>query len=46
MALLADEQYEGGTERIHSTLRHVKDDEPPVFKVDIAMIMHCGHVAL
>jgi ubiquinone/menaquinone biosynthesis C-methylase UbiE len=46
MALLTDEEYAAGIERIRSILRSSKLDEPPVFKVDIAMMMQCGHVAL
>jgi ubiquinone/menaquinone biosynthesis C-methylase UbiE len=45
MALLTDEQYAAGIERINSAIRFSKSDEPPVFKVDIAMMMHCGCVA-
>jgi hypothetical protein len=44
MALLTDEQYAAGIERIRSTLRSAKPEERPAFKVDIAMMMHCGCV--
>lgn len=45
MALLSDDQYAAGVERIRSALQVSKPDEPPVFKVDIAMMMQCGYVA-
>jgi hypothetical protein len=45
-ALLTDDQYAAGIERIRSALRLSTPDEPPVFKVDIAMMMQCGYVDL
>jgi hypothetical protein len=45
MALLTDEQYAAGIKRIRSALRSSKPNQPPVFKVYIAMMMQCGHVA-
>jgi SAM-dependent methyltransferase len=45
MALLSDEQHAAGIERIRSALRSSQPNKPPVFKVDIAMMMQCGHVA-
>jgi SAM-dependent methyltransferase len=44
MALLTDEQYAAGIERIRSALRSGKPEEPRAFEVDIAMMMHCGYV--
>jgi hypothetical protein len=41
-ALLTDDQYAAGIERIRSVLRLSTPDEQPVFKVDIAMMMQCG----
>jgi SAM-dependent methyltransferase len=46
MALLTHEQYAAGIERIRSVLQHSKPDEPPPFKVDMAMMMQCGRVDL
>lgn len=45
MALLTDEQYEAGIERVRAALRVSKRGKPAVFKVDIAMLTECGHVA-
>lgn len=44
MALLTDRQYAAGIERIESALRLSDRDNSPVFKVDVAMMMQCGHV--
>lgn len=44
MALLTDEQYAAGIERIKSAIRNAAPDQPPVFRADIAVIMHYGHV--
>jgi ubiquinone/menaquinone biosynthesis C-methylase UbiE len=44
MALLTDEQYAAGIERIDAALRRSLPGEPHVFKVDIAMLMQCGYV--
>jgi SAM-dependent methyltransferase len=44
MALLTDEQYAAGIERIHSAIRLSQSSEPLVFRVDIPMMMQCGHV--
>jgi ubiquinone/menaquinone biosynthesis C-methylase UbiE len=43
MALLTDEQYATGMERIEAALRR-SPGESPEFKVDIAMIMQCAQV--
>lgn len=43
MALLSDEQYAAGLERIVAALELSKS-EPPEFKVDIAMMMLCAQV--
>jgi hypothetical protein len=40
MALLTDEQYAAGVERIKAVLR--RSDGPSVFKADVAMMMQCG----
>jgi SAM-dependent methyltransferase len=45
MALLTDGQYAAGIGRIHSALRLSKPHQPPIFRLDIAMLMHCGHAA-
>jgi ubiquinone/menaquinone biosynthesis C-methylase UbiE len=45
MALLTDKQYQAGIERIRAAVRLSKRSDPAVFKVDIAMLMQCGHVA-
>jgi SAM-dependent methyltransferase len=46
MALLTDEQYAAGIERIHSALCLSKPDQPPpVFRADIAMMLLCGSAA-
>ncbi|MGH7984664.1 MAG: class I SAM-dependent methyltransferase [Candidatus Binataceae bacterium] len=44
MALLTDEQYAAGIERMKSAIQNARSDEPPVFKVDLAMMMLCGQV--
>jgi ubiquinone/menaquinone biosynthesis C-methylase UbiE len=44
MALLTNDQYRAGIERIHSAIRLSKPGEPPVFRADIAMMMLRGHV--
>jgi SAM-dependent methyltransferase len=44
MALLTDEQYARGIERIRFAIENSKRDAPPVFKADIAMMMRCGHI--
>ena len=44
LALLTDEQYAAGIERIRSALLLSESGEPPAFRADIAMMMHCGHV--
>jgi len=44
MALLTDEQYGAGIERIRSALRSANPEDPPAFKVDIAMMMQCGYI--
>ena len=44
MALLSDEQYAAGIERIESAIRRSKQGVPALFKVDIEMMMQCGHV--
>ena len=44
MALLTDEQYAAGIERIRSAIRRSKPDAPVLFKVDIAMMMQCGYL--
>jgi hypothetical protein len=46
MTLPTDDQYAAGIEGIRSALRLSKPEERPVFKVDIAMMMQCGHVAV
>jgi hypothetical protein len=43
MALLTDEQYAAGMERIAAALRR-PGSEPPEFIVDIAMMMQCAQV--
>ncbi|MGH8013757.1 MAG: class I SAM-dependent methyltransferase [Candidatus Binataceae bacterium] len=42
MALLTDEQYAAGIERMKSDVRSDKSDGPQVFEIDIAMMMLCG----
>jgi hypothetical protein len=44
MALLTDEQYAAGIERINSAISRSITREPPVFKAKIAMILICGNV--
>jgi SAM-dependent methyltransferase len=44
MALLTDEQYAAGIERIESSIRSADRDRPAVFKAEINMIMQCAHV--
>lgn len=44
MALLTDEQYAAGIERIKSALLLSESREPPTFGANIAMMMHCGYV--
>ena len=44
MALLTDEQYAAGIERIRSAIKRANPDQPPVFQANIAMIMHSAHV--
>ena len=44
MALLTDEQYAAGIERIKSTLLLSESREPPTFGANIAMMMCCGYV--
>jgi hypothetical protein len=43
IALLTDEQYAAGMERIAAALRRSKSESPEL-KMDIAMMMQCGHV--
>jgi ubiquinone/menaquinone biosynthesis C-methylase UbiE len=44
MALLTDEQYAAGIERIKATLLLSECGEPPSFGANIAMMMYCGYV--
>lgn len=42
MALLTDEQYAAGVERIRAAIRRAEGGAAPVFGVDIAFMMVCG----
>ncbi|HKV53877.1 MAG TPA: class I SAM-dependent methyltransferase [Candidatus Binataceae bacterium] len=45
MTLLSDAEYAEGIERINAALRDAPGGVPPVFKNEIAVMLHCGHVA-
>jgi ubiquinone/menaquinone biosynthesis C-methylase UbiE len=45
LALLTDEQYAAGIARIQSAIEHPGPNAPAVFKVNIALMMHCGSIA-
>jgi ubiquinone/menaquinone biosynthesis C-methylase UbiE len=44
MALLSDEQYAAGIARMKAVIAAAQVDTPPVFRADIAMMMHCARV--